>query len=116
MAAFMDMMFIIQFFFIFMILFLKLYNILNMGKKIQIGYSILLFACYFLFWFIGQQITLFIDYNSISKLIYIQFFNLETLFIMVNILFFIIELMLNFIKLPDNISPYNAIQERKKWN
>ena len=76
---FSEWLFIIQLFAVMAILAVKVYNTFKVGKLYTMQTGVMLFVGYFIFWFIGQQVTLFLDYNIFSNLLFVQLFRLETL-------------------------------------
>lgn len=100
MINFIDIIFLLQFFIVLGLIFVKIYNILNFQKDkkyndkqstpINIKISFLMVIAFFLFYGVGFVSTLI----SIDEMIFVQLFRLETFFVIPYILFFIIELFM----------------------
>jgi hypothetical protein len=88
MATLSATIFLLQFLLVFIIIIAKLLNLMSAGKLYEFKYSILGFAMYFFFWGIGLIITI-IEYDSV---IYSAIQQLETYFILLNVVFFLGEL------------------------
>lgn len=94
-----DLIFLVQFIIVICILLVKLYNVLsglsnlkkeNTDKKYNMQWAFILFIAYFISYFIG-----FVTYmQRVEELAYLAMFNLETGFILLNVLFFIIEILM----------------------
>jgi len=85
-----EWLFIVQLLALIVISILKLYNLMNSGEWYDFKISILLFIGFFLFWAIGF-VVLNLDHNS--GLIYAVIFRIENFLLLLNVLFFITEII-----------------------
>lgn len=113
MTNFLDMLFILQLIAVLGISFYKLYNIMHKATKYDITISILLFIGFFIAWGFGL-INIMFNYGSV---IYIQIFLLETWFILLNVIFFFIEVVFFVLRqLPSRYVNYKANENRGDLN
>jgi hypothetical protein len=103
MAYFIELLFIFHILAVFIITLIKLFNIFHKGTIYNMVYSWLLFFSVILTWFLGLIMVMF-DY---STAIYGVMFKMTTLLFVLNILFLIIEILINMTGLfTENVKPY----------
>ena len=85
-----DFLFIVQFLVLISIILVKLYNIFSIGEFYDMRIGFLLFIGYFIAWFVGFSIFMF----QPERLIYSMLFKFGNLFLVFNMLFLFIEILL----------------------
>jgi len=105
-----EIMFLLQFLVIMGLLLAKLYNVMSKGEKFDLKISFIMFIAYFLFYLVGLIVFL----ANPEEIIYISLFTLESWLIILNVLFFIIELFLNSANIAITpVKSYNAKEAYK---
>jgi len=101
-----EALFLIQLFAVLGIAGFKFYNLSHKGQKSSMQLSIILFCGLLISWFMGLVIFL----NNVTEKVYIPFFHLENLFLLLGVIFFIGEVLINLgvisvEKIPDYRNP-----------
>lgn len=104
-----DVLFIMGFLAMLGIIGTKLYNVLTLGQTYDWKIAVILFVGYFIFWLVDFIVFMI----EPTKTIYMLLFNFSTWLIIMNVLFFIIELFLIMKTLVSPIiSSYKSIQQK----
>lgn len=107
MAQLLDILLIIHFLVIIAIVFSNLYNILNVGKIFGFDVSVMLFTGMLIAWLLGL-ITFLMDVENTT---YRMIFIIDNFFLMLNLVFFIIEIMFLFMGKDKTRTNYNPREE-----
>lgn len=105
-----DLLFILYLIGILGIFLYKLYNIVSLGKIYDLKVAIILFIGYFLAWLIGFVVFML----DPERLIYMFMFKIGTWLILLNVLFFIVELVFYLVSITEKaIMPYKPDNSAK---
>lgn len=105
-----DVMFMVGFFSCIGITLRKMYNAFTAFTAYDLKMGFLLFISFLLSW----GITFFVTIISFSELLFIQFFALVKLFLVLQIMFLLFEIIQHIrTKVTDKVVPYNSVEARK---